>query len=150
MRAVANSPKFAKKVGVPQSVGREFTKGDDMKGKYKKGGEAHSDAAKDKPMMKKVASAAVKGHEKRMHKKGGMTKMAAGGKMDMVKKGDKMVPAFAADGKGKMAKGGTTKMAKGGCATKKMAKGGSYRSSCDGVAQRGKTRGRMMRKGGSC
>ena len=132
MRAVANSPKFAKKVGVPQSVGREFTKGDDMKGKYKKGGET----------MKKVASAAVKGHEKRMHgaKKGGMMKMAAGGKMDMVKKGGKMVPAFAADGKGKMAKGGATKMAKGGCATKKMAKGGSYRSSCDGVAKRGKTR----------
>ena len=26
MQAVANSPKFAKKVGVPQSVGREFTK----------------------------------------------------------------------------------------------------------------------------
>jgi len=24
MRAVANSPKFAKKVGVPQSVGKEF------------------------------------------------------------------------------------------------------------------------------
>ena len=124
MRAVANSPKFAKKVGVPQSVGREFTKGDDMKGKYKKGGET----------MKKVASAAVKGHEKRMHgaKKGGMMKMAAGGKMDMVKKGGKMVPAFAADGKGKMAKGG--------CANKKMAKGGSYRSSCDGIAKRGKTR----------
>ena len=142
MRAVAHSPKFAKKVGVPQSVGREFTKGDDMKGKYKKGGEAHSDIAKDKPMMKKVASAAVKGHEKRMHsaKKGGMMKMAAGGKMDMVKKGGKMVPAFAADGKGKMAKGGATKMAKGGCATKKMAKGGSYRSSCDGIAKRGKTR----------
>ena len=42
-----------------------------MKGKYKKGGET----------MKKVASAAVKGHEKRMHgaKKGGMMKMAKGG-----------------------------------------------------------------------
>ena len=26
MRAVAENPKFAKKVGVPQSVGREFTK----------------------------------------------------------------------------------------------------------------------------
>ena len=26
MQAVANNPKFAKKVGVPQSVGREFTK----------------------------------------------------------------------------------------------------------------------------
>jgi hypothetical protein len=26
MQAVANNPKFAKKVGVPQSVGKEFTK----------------------------------------------------------------------------------------------------------------------------
>jgi hypothetical protein len=32
------------------------------------GGKAHSDMAKDKPMMKKVAKAAVKGHEKRMHR----------------------------------------------------------------------------------
>jgi hypothetical protein len=28
MRAVANSPKFAKKVGVPQSVGKEFAAAD--------------------------------------------------------------------------------------------------------------------------
>jgi hypothetical protein len=32
--------------------------------------------------------------------------MAAGGKLKMVKKGGKKVPAFAADGVGKMAKGG--------------------------------------------
>jgi hypothetical protein len=31
MRAVANSPKFAKKVGVNQSIGREFTQEKDMK-----------------------------------------------------------------------------------------------------------------------
>ncbi len=42
-------------------------------------------------------------------------------KMKMVEKGGKKVPAFAADGAGKMAKGGkTSKMASGG----KMAKGG--------------------------
>ena len=35
MQAVANNPAFAKKVGVSQSVGREFT-------------------GKDKPMMKKM------------------------------------------------------------------------------------------------
>jgi hypothetical protein len=39
------------------------------------------------------------------------TKMAAGG-MAMVEKDGKKIPAFAADGKGKMAKGG---MAKGKC-----------------------------------
>ena len=31
MAAVANSPKFAKKVGVPQSVGKEFAKADKAK-----------------------------------------------------------------------------------------------------------------------
>jgi hypothetical protein len=31
MQAVANNPKFAKKVGVKQSVGKEFTKEKDMK-----------------------------------------------------------------------------------------------------------------------
>ena len=36
MQAVANNPSFAKKVKVPQSVGREFTKGKEMK--YAKGG----------------------------------------------------------------------------------------------------------------
>ncbi len=36
MAAVANSPKFAKKAGVPQSVGKEFAKAD--KGKTFKGG----------------------------------------------------------------------------------------------------------------
>ena len=74
MAAVANNPAFAKKVGIPRSVGEEFMKAD--KGKtFKKGGTMkHSDIAKDKPMMKKVAAEAVKGHEKRMHKGKGMAK----------------------------------------------------------------------------
>jgi len=62
MRAVANNPEFAKKAGVPQSVGKEFTKS--------KGGQMKTE-------MKKVATKAVKGHEARMHK--GAKKMAMGG-----------------------------------------------------------------------
>ena len=76
MAAVANNPAFAKKVGIPQSVGQEFNKAD--KGKtFKKGGMMkHSDIKQDMPMMKKVATAAVKGHEKKMHgmAKGGVTR----------------------------------------------------------------------------
>ena len=76
MAAVANNPKFAKKAGVPSSVGKEFLTAD--KGKtFKKGGTMkHSDAKKDMPMMKKVAAKAVKGHEKKLHgmKAGGMAK----------------------------------------------------------------------------
>jgi len=97
MAAVAKNPGFAKKVGVPASVGQEFLTADKGK-KFKKGGMMkHSDIAKDMPMMKKVAGEAVKGHEKRMHKmagggvtradgcvmkghtKGKMVKMAGGG-----------------------------------------------------------------------
>ena len=91
MAAVANNPKFAKKAGVSSAVGKEFLTAD--KGKtFKKGGEMkHSDMAKDKPMMKKVATKAVKGHEKRMHgmaKGGGVEiKGKTKGKMIAMKKG---------------------------------------------------------------
>jgi len=40
MQAVANNPKFAKKVGVPTKVGKEFTKETEMK--YEKGGKVKS------------------------------------------------------------------------------------------------------------
>ena len=53
----------------------------------------------------------------KMMKSGGMAKKGASAKtLPMVKKDGKMVPVFAADGKGKMAKGGMVKakMAAGG------------------------------------
>ena len=92
MAAVAKNPGFAKKVGIPAKVGQEFLTADQGK-KFKEGGAMkHSDIAKDKPMMKKVAAKAVKGHEKKMHgmargggieikgkTKGKMVKMKNGG-----------------------------------------------------------------------
>ena len=55
MAAIAHSPSFAKKVGVPQSVGYEFTKAD--KGKtFSKGGdmkESKAMVAKEMAFMKK-------------------------------------------------------------------------------------------------
>jgi hypothetical protein len=51
MEAIAHSPSFAKKVGVPQSVGKEFSKAD--KGKtFSKGG----DMKESKAMVKKEVS----------------------------------------------------------------------------------------------
>jgi hypothetical protein len=76
MAAAAHNPAFAKKVGVPVSVAKEFNQADKGK-KFKEGGSMkHSDMSKDKPMMKKVAAQAVKGHEKKMHgmAKGGVTR----------------------------------------------------------------------------
>jgi hypothetical protein len=89
MQAVANNPKFAKKVGVPTSVGREFTKKEGTKMKYAKGGMTASKmgavktaapskdgvAMKGKTKGKKVVMAGGKGM-----KAGGMTKMRNGGK----------------------------------------------------------------------
>lgn len=76
-------------------------------------------------------------------KMGGVMKYSEGKstKLPMVEKNGKMVPAFAADGKGKMAKGGKAKMmAYGGSSTvKKMKRGGSNK--IDGCAMRGKTKG---------
>jgi hypothetical protein len=76
MAAVAHSPSFAKKVGIPASVGKKFMTADKGK-KFKEGGTMkHSDMKQDMPMMKATAEKAVKGHEKRMHKmaKGGVTR----------------------------------------------------------------------------
>ena len=101
MRAVAENPKFAKKVGVPQSVGKEFT----MK-KMMSGGIAASKMGKVKTAAPSRDGVATKGKTR-----GTMIKMAAGG-MPMVMKGGKKVPAFAADGKGKMAAGGMAKKKK--------------------------------------
>ena len=68
MAAVAHNPAFAKKVGIPQSVGMDFNKAD--KGKTFKGG-GMNDMKQDMPMMKKVAKQEVKVHEKSMHKMAG-------------------------------------------------------------------------------
>ena len=96
MQAVAHSPKFAKKVGVPQSVGREFSKsgGGEMK--------------ESKAMMKKEVGF--------MKKKGAPKSMIKHEEAEM--KGYK--------------KGGST----------------GYRKAADGIAQRGKTRGKVLMKMG--
>ena len=75
MAAVANNPAFAKKAGVPQSVGKEFNQADKGR-KFSKGGDMkHKDVKMDKKMMQK----AVNKHEGRLHKGQPMTKLATGG-----------------------------------------------------------------------
>ena len=75
MEAVAHNPAFAKKVGVPQSVGKDFSMADKGR-KFSKGGDMkHADVKMDKKMMQK----AVNKHEGRLHKGAAMTKLAKGG-----------------------------------------------------------------------
>jgi hypothetical protein len=71
MAAVANNPAFAKKAGVPQSVGKDFSNAD--KGKtFKRGG----DMAKANPFMEMIAKKkAMAAGKKEMP----MKKMAKGG-----------------------------------------------------------------------
>jgi hypothetical protein len=100
MAAIANSPSFAKKVGVPQSVGKDFTTADKGR-KFSKGGDTMA------------------------------SKMNAGFMAMMAKK------------KGAPAK----KMAGGGMA---MGKVKTAAPSKDGIAEKGKTKGKMiaMKAGG--
>ena len=158
MAAVANNPAFAKKAGVPQSVGKEFTAADK--------GVSFGGGSRKRPDLQKVNKSETRQGKNELFKEGGDTmaskmnpgmmammakkksapakKMADGG-MTMVNKGGKMVPDFAADGKGKMAKGGMAKM--GAVKTAKPSMG-SASSRADGIAQKGKTKGKMLKKGG--
>ncbi len=122
MAAIANNPAFAKKVGVPQSVGKEFNQADKSR-KFSKGGDTM--ASKMNPGMMAM-----------MAKKKPM-KMAGGG---MPMKDGK--PAFIGDGKGAMKKGGMTSSKMGSVKTAAPSK--------DGVAVKGKTKGKMvtMKSGG--
>ena len=80
MQAVANNPKFAKKVDVPQSVGKEFT----MK-KMNMGGVAASKMGAVKTAAPSKDGVATKGKTK-----GTQIKMKGGGKMPAMKKGGYM------------------------------------------------------------
>ena len=94
MAAVANNPAFAKKAGVPQSVGKEFSNAD--KGKiFKRGGDMATKKAN--PFMemiaKKKAMAAGKKEMpmKKMAKGGGIeSKGKTKGKIVTMKSGGKM------------------------------------------------------------
>jgi hypothetical protein len=86
MEAVAHNPSFAKKAGIPQSVGKDFSNAD--KGKtFSRGGDMKESKAmvgKEVAFMKKKgAPASMVKHEKAemmgMKKGGAAKKMASGG-----------------------------------------------------------------------
>ena len=98
MAAVANNPSFAKKVGVPQSVGKDFTTADKGR-KFSKGGDT-------------MASKMNAGFMAMMAKKKGASKMAGGGMaMGKVKTAAPSKDGVATKGK---TKGAMVKMSKGG------------------------------------
>jgi hypothetical protein len=126
MAAVANNPAFAKKTGIPQSVGAEFMKAD--KGRRFGSGSRADAQAINKPKTNQG--------KQEFFSKGGDTmasKMNAGFMAMMAKK------------KGAPAK----KMAGGGISNAKMGAVKTAAPSKDGMATKGKTKGTMVKMSGS-
>ena len=141
MEMIANNPKMAKKVGVPQSVGKEFVQADKGK-KFTVGGVGRTD-------LQKANKAKTDHGQSTLFKKGGKVmadKMEHSEKSEMkmdLNQDKKMIKkAFAMHDKQEH-KGGKgtnlTKLKSGGmaCGVKKMARGG-------GCEVKGKTKGRMV------
>jgi len=126
MAAVANNPSFAKKVGVPQSVGKDFTTADKGR-KFSKGGDTM--ASKMNPgfmamMAKKKGAPAMKMAGGGMAASSmGKVKTAAPSKDGMAVKGKTKGTQVKMAGSGVPGGIGSKVMKKGGM-TKKMAYGG--------------------------
>jgi hypothetical protein len=116
MQAVANNPEFANKVGVKQSIGREFTKEKDMNKRTK-----HIMNEKDE--IRRVDEEIRKNEG---YATGGMLARTGGSSALMNAKGKKMMG------------GGKVK------AYKKGGKVSSASKRADGIAQQGHTRGRIV------
>jgi hypothetical protein len=110
MEAVAHNPAFAKKAGVPQSVGQDFSNADKGK-KFNRGGAMPMDPKMLAMMAEKLKGRTMGGRPAARPPMGARPPMAA--------------PAMPG-----------------------MKKGGSASSRADGIAQRGKTKGKMLKKGG--
>jgi len=130
MEAIAHSPSFAKKAGVPQSVGQDFSNADKGR-KFSKGGSMAKKMFGGKESMKEELA------EAKAIKSGKISPM-------QYAKGEQSEPMK------KMARGGgieTRGKTKGTMI--KMANGGFVRAA-DGIAQKGKTKATQikMNKGG--
>ncbi len=139
MAAVANNPAFAKKAGVPQSVGQDFAAADKGK-KFGTGSRADlqgvnkpkTDQGKNKLFNKggemKESKAMVKKEVSFMKKKGAPASMVKHEESEMK---------------------GMKKMASGGIAASKMGSVRTAAPSVDGLAAKGKTKGTQVKMAGS-
>ena len=149
MAAVANNPKFAKKVGISKSVGEEFMKADKTK-KFGSGGALKAVDASENPGLSKLPTEAR--NKMGYMKKGGMAMkkgMKEGGMADMAQ--DKKMAKKAIGMHDKQMHGGKktdlAKLKKGG-----MAKGCGYATGgkvsqlakANGIAKQGKSKGKII------
>ena len=145
MDAAAHNPKFAKAAGVPVSVAKEFS-GASKGMKFGKGSDT------SRADLQKVNKPKTLHGKMSIMKEGGDTMATKMGK-PMMKKG----MSTAKDGMKRPTPMADTAMKKGGMPMKMkdgkkvpifMSNGGSASKRADGVAAKGKTKGKMMSKGG--
>lgn len=111
MAAAAHNPAFAKKVGIPTKVAKEFNQADKGK-KFVGGGMAKEDSKMDMNQDKKMVKSAIKQHDDQLH----------GGKKTTLK----------------LAKGGSASARADGCATKGKTKGTMIAMCGGGMYKKGK------------
>jgi hypothetical protein len=138
MAMVANDPAAAKRVGVPQSVGKEFMKAD--KGKRFGSGSRASTQAINRPKTNQgkqelFARGGDMKESKEMMKKEVSFMKKKGAPKSMIKH--------------EMKEAGMKKMANGGITTAKMGTVRTAAPSKDGVATKGKTKGMQVKMGAS-
>jgi hypothetical protein len=141
MAAVANNPSFAKKAGVPQSVGQDFAAAD--KGLKIKGGTA------SRADLQKVNKPETRQGKSEFFSKGGVmaeSKAMVKKEVSFMKK--KGAPASMVKHEESEMKG-MKKMASGGITTAKMGTVKTAAPSRDGLAVKGKTKGTMVKMAGS-
>jgi hypothetical protein len=137
MAAIAHNPAFAKKAGVPQSVGKDFNNADKGK-KFKEGGMMKPVDAKKNPGVAKLPTAVR--NKMGFMKEGGMTKDDKAQDKAMIKKAMKQHDAQEHKG----GKGTKLTLKKGGLA--------AGHKSANGIAKKGLTKGKevKMNMGGKC
>ena len=129
MDAAAHNPAFAKKVGIPSKVAKEYS--EKSKGMtFRKG-----DQVKNTSRMNKLEEMGRLDSERAYTSKG---------KKNLAAEKKRVVKDIMGMKKGGIA---ASKMGKVAVAKPKM---GSASSRADGVAKKGKTVGKMLRKGGMC
>lgn len=158
MDAAAHNPAFAQQAGIPQKVAKDFSSAS----KGMKFGKDRSTAIRADRQT--INNPKTNQGKQELFKEGGTmaTKMNPGFMAMMAKKktGSGKMAAFEKSGKdvekkgvkegskADMAMDKKQMMMKKGGAAKKMASGGSASSRADGVAVKGKTKGKMLAKGG--
>ena len=166
MAAIAHNKAFAKKVGVPQSVGKDFNEADKGR-KFRSGGMAKKEMHSEKSEMKmdinqdkKLIKKAFGMHDKQLHenKKTNLTKLKGGG-MAKETMGPRTMSKDVEAGSNKLTKFGESAVQNRGhtkgtnlgdsgknVIVKGMKSGGKvFRTVADGIASKGKTKGTQVK-----